>query len=99
MACQYFDMFHDCILMAFVLPMSYFPPVAQGRTGDDIPAVAPASAKESLRQFVESYRTALNMLSIQAAPDNPDRTKAFDCTTEGEVLGIRFNTVSFTWSL
>ena len=31
--------------------------------------------------------------------DDPDRTKAFDCATEGEVLGTRFNTVSFTWSL
>jgi hypothetical protein len=30
---------------------------------------------------------------------DPDRTKAFDCAMEGEVIGIRFNTVSFTWSL
>jgi hypothetical protein len=48
---------------------------------------------------VKSYRAALDMLNIKAAPDDPDRTKAFDCTTEGKVLGIRFNTVSFTWSL
>ena len=58
MACQYFDRFHDCILRAFVLPMSSFPPVAHGKTVDDIPAVAPESAKEALKQFVESYRAA-----------------------------------------
>jgi hypothetical protein len=34
------------------------------------------------------------MLNIKAAPGDPDRTKALDCATEGEVLGTRFNTVS-----
>ena len=97
MACQYFDRFHDCILRAFVLPMSSFPPVAQGRTVDDIPAVAPKEAEQA--RFVQSYRTTLSTLNIRAAPDDPDCTKAFDCSTEGEVLGTRFNTVSFTWSL
>ena len=99
LACQYFDRFHDCILRAFVLPMSSFPPVAQGRTVDDIPAVAPKGAEQALRRFVQSYRTTLNTLNIMAAPDDPACTKAFDCSTEGEVLGTRFNTVSFTWSL
>ena len=96
MACQYFDRFHDCILRAFVLPMSSFPPVAHGKTVDDIPAVAPESAKEALIRFVSSYRAALDMLNIKVAPNDPNRTKAFDCATEGKVLGTRFDTVSFT---
>ena len=37
------------------------------------------------------YRTVLSHLNIKAAND--------DCMTEGEVLGVRFNTISFTWSL
>ena len=99
MACQYFDRFHDCILRAFVLPASFFPPIAMGKTVDDIPAVAPENAKEALTRFVREYRSTLATLNIKAAPDDPTHTKAFDCSTEGEVLGIRFDTVSFTWSL
>ena len=79
--------------------MSSFPSVAQGRTVDDIPAVVPKAAEQALRRFVQSYRTTLSTLNIKAAPDDPNCTKAFDFSTEGEVLGTRFNTVSFTWSL
>ena len=99
MACQYFDRFHHAILHAFVYPQSSFPPVAQGKTVDDIPSVAPKEAKHTLDSFVNAYRSSLNLLNIQAAEDDPTRTKAFDCAQEGEVLGIRFNTSTFTWSL
>jgi hypothetical protein len=99
MACQFFDRFHECILRAFVLPMSSFPPVAAGKTVDDIPAVSPESTKEALMQFVSAYRSTLDTLNIKAAPNDPTMTKAFDCATKGEVLGTRFDMVSFTWSL
>ena len=89
-ACQYFDRFHDCILRAFVLPNSFSPPVAMGKTVDDIPAVAPENAREALSKFVKEYRSTLNTLNIKAAQDDPTRTKAFDCATEGEVLGSPF---------
>ena len=73
--------------------------VAQGRTVDDIPSVVPLQAKETLLQFVQTYRSALASLNIQAAPDDPTCTRAFDCSHNGEVLGIRFNTETFTWAL
>ena len=99
MACQFFHKLHYAILHAFVYPSSPFPQVAQGCTVDDIPSVVPPQAKEVLVRFVQSYRSALNSLNIKAAPDDPTHTKAFDCSTEGEVLGIRFNTETFTWTL
>ena len=99
MACVYFDRFHDCIIKAFVPPMSGFPALAQDKTVDDVPAVAPESAKEALKKFVETYRTTLSKLNIKAAPDDPTCTKAFDGSREGEILGVRFDTVSITWSL
>ena len=99
LSCQYFDRFHYAILHAFVYPASNFPPVAQGRTVDDIPSVVPHNAKQSLIRFVKEYRNALHALNLKAAEDDPSCTKAFDCSQEGEVLGIRFNTVKFTWSL
>ena len=52
LACQYFDKFHYAILHAFVYPASHFPPVAQGRTVDDIPLVVPFNAKDSLITFI-----------------------------------------------
>ena len=99
MACQFFDKFHHLILQAFVYPTSSFPQIAQGKTVDDIPSVVPAVAKHSLERFVQCYRNSLRLLNIRAADDDPSHTKAFDCSTEGEVLGIRFNTETFTWSL
>ena len=98
-ACSFFDKFHFAILRAFVLPMSSFPTIAQGMTVDDIPSVVPQAAQPALAKFVSTYRKVLSQLNIKAANDDPSRTKAFDCSTEGEVLGVRFNTVSFTWSL
>ena len=79
--------------------MSVFPEVAQGRTVDDIPSVVPFEAKEALMQFVQAYRSALRSLNIEAAPDDPTHTKAFDCSHVGEVLGTVFNTETFTWAL
>ena len=73
--------------------------MAQGRTVDDIPLVVPFGAKAPLSSFVEQYRDTLQVLNIKAADNDPSCTKAFDCSQEGEVLGIRFNTVNFTWSL
>jgi len=99
MACAYLDRIHDCIIKAFVLPMSGFPALAQDETVDDAPAVAPESAKEALEKFVGTYRTTLSKLNIKAAPDDPTCTKAFDGSREGEILGVRFDTVSITWSL
>ena len=99
LACQYFDKLHYAILHGFVYPKSSFPPVAQGKTVDDIPSVVPSNAKHALDAFVEAYRSSLTLLNIQAAENDPSCTKAFDCAQEGEVLGIRFNACTFTWSL
>ena len=99
LACQYFDKFHYAILNAFVYPASNFPPVAQGRTIDDIPSVVPQGAKQTLVKFVQQYRRSLQALNLRAAENDPACIKAFDCSQEGEVLGIRFNTEDFSWSL
>ena len=61
--------------------------------------MVPFGAKSSLISLVEQYRNALQVLNLRAADDDPSCTKAFDCSQEGEVLGIRFNTIDFTWSL
>ena len=99
MACLFFDRFYFAIMKAFVHPVSSVPRIAQGRTVDDIPTVVPSIACSSLQEFVISWRNSLRSLNISPANDDPTHTKAFDCSNEGEVLGIRFDTISFTWSL
>ena len=64
LACQYFDKFHYAILHAFVYPAPQSPPVAQGRTVDDIPLVVPFNAKDSLITFVKEYTNSLEALDI-----------------------------------
>ena len=59
----------------------------------------PSCAKIHLDNFVKTYSEALSSLGIEAADNDPTCTKAFDCSTDGEVLGIRYNTVSFTWRI
>ena len=99
LSCQHFDRLHFAVLNGFVYLVSPFPKCAQGRTVDDIPSVVPHNARKCLESFVAAYRATLASLDMGAAEDDPARKKAFDCAQEGEVLGVTFDTVNFTWSL
>ena len=98
-ACMWFDRLHFCILMFFVLPKTVIPSKAVGETVDDITAVVPSTAAAALATFVQTYREQLSSLNIKAAPSDPACVKAFDHSTEGEVLGVTFSTTKMTWSL
>ena len=98
-ACMWYDRLHYAVIHYMVLQRVPFPANALGRTVDDIPAVVPARSANALQAFVRTYREQLNHLNIGAAPADPERRKAFDGDTSGEVLGIRFDTISFTWHL
>jgi hypothetical protein len=64
---------------------------------DDVCAAAPHGC-QSLSVFQEAYRTLAADIGVQLAPyTDPD--KAFSCTTTGVVLGIQYDTVSWTWSI
>ena len=99
LACLYFDRFHHCFLQAFVYPQSPMHQGAQGRTVDDVTTVVPACAKQALVDFVQNYRLALQAIGGEAAGNDPDCIKAFDCSRRGEVLGIRFDTENMTWAV
>lgn len=98
-ACMWYDRLHYAVIHYMVLHRVSFPPGAIGRTVDDVPAVAPAIAANELRTFVHVYRQQLSKLNIGAAPADPNCKKAFDGNTAGEVLGIWFDSQSFTWHL
>ena len=98
-ACMKFDRFHRCIMDQMVIPASPIPRKWVGETVDDISGVAPANASHILESFVKEYRKQLDDLGVAAAPADPDRIKAFDRATSGEVLGIWFDTEQMTWQL
>ena len=98
-ACMFFDRMHFCIINYFVLPLAPIPRVWIGRTIDDVTTVCPPAAGHLTRRFVSNYREQLSCLNIGAAPDDPQRKKAFDASKEGQVLGIWFNTNRMTWQL
>ena len=98
-ACMYYDRFHFCIINYFVLPIVGIPRIWTGQTVDDLTSVIPSMCSSKTKEFVSTYRSVLKDLNIGAAPADPQRKKAFDGHTSGEMLGIVFNTVEGTWHL
>ena len=90
-ACLLFDRFHHCVIQNFVLPLSPIPICWLGRTIDDVTTVSPVGAQEQTRHFVATYRSVLEELGIGAAVEDSGKHKAFDGSTEREVLGVWFN--------
>jgi hypothetical protein len=68
------------------------------RTLDDVPVVTPATS-EAGPVFAEVYSGICGQIGASLAPQCPNLEKAFSDSTQGTVLGIRFNTDSLTWSI
>jgi hypothetical protein len=68
------------------------------RTLDDVPVVTPATSEAGL-VFAEVYSGICAQIGASLAPQCPNLEKAFSDSTQGTVLGIRFDTDSLTWSI
>jgi hypothetical protein len=68
------------------------------RTLDDVPVVTPTWSKTG-PAFEQEYTNICHHIGAALAPPCPRFEKAFNDTTFGTVLGIRFDTVSLTWSI
>ncbi len=77
--------------------LSGFPINRIHRTLDDLPIV---DTENSQGHLVCAIYTALHArLGVGLAPPCPCQETAFEASTEGTVLGIRFHTSTLTWSL
>lgn len=84
-------------VLHIVLVKSNFPKGQTVQHLDDCCAAAPASSS-SLEYFDFTFTKVAAALGVKLAPrDDPD--KSFGPSTSGLVLGIRYDTVSWTWSL
>jgi hypothetical protein len=77
---------------------SRFPRKFVHRTLDDLPLVTPANSPLG-PVFAEHYRKICTMVGAKLAPLCPKFEKAFEDTTSGVILGVCFNTNTFTWSI
>jgi hypothetical protein len=64
---------------------------------DDVCAAAPAGCG-LLHKFHDTYRKVAAQVRVQLAPLT-DKEKAFEPCKEGTVLGVRYNTVDWTWEI
>ena len=65
---------------------------------DDVPAVAPAGSKK-IERFGAAYKKFCGAVGVPLAPFCSIREKAFELSTSGTVLGIKFDTEKLAWSL
>ena len=68
------------------------------RVLDDSPCVAPATSGIT-ENFSKEMKRFCGSINMPMAPNCSKKEKAFECETEGVVLGIRFNSNSMMWSL
>jgi len=91
----------DCLgatLGELAKTISRLPKEAYHRTLDDTTIVC-KNGSRSGRRFVAAYRRICKFINIQLAEEDEEREKAFADSTEGTVLGIKFDTITGTWSL
>ena len=85
------------VVLDLALAVSKFPRDMVCQYLDDVCAAAPAGSA-ALEQFRVAYQQVAAHLGVKlASEDDPD--KAFAPTTVGTVLGVRYDTVAWTWSI
>ncbi len=86
-------------LASLAAVISGLPPHHIHRTLDDTPIVTPKTSPLG-PAFASAYREVCSSVGARLAPPPcPDHDKAFQDSTVGTVLGVRFYTPDLTWSL
>jgi hypothetical protein len=91
----------DCLgetIVNFVKTFAEIPCNTVFRQLDDISIVAPKQSNLADR-FTKTLKFICAEINVPLAEICPDHDKAFDVSTYGTILGIRFDTNSLTWSL
>ena len=73
------------------------PEILIHRQLDDVPIVGPADSNTAA-SFAEAYTNICADIGIPLAPNCPNFEKAFENSTKGTVLGVRFDSKDMTWS-
>jgi hypothetical protein len=91
----------DCLgetIVNVVKTLAEIPDNTVFRQLDDISIVAPRQSNLADR-FTKTLKFICAEINVPLAENCPDHDKAFDVSTFGTILGIRFNTNALSWSL
>jgi hypothetical protein len=85
------------LVLEVVLRISKFPREWVCQHLDDVCAAAPEDSPE-LDRFHKTYRNVASQVGVRLAPLE-DKEKAFAPCQEGTVLGVRYDSVNWTWAI
>jgi len=85
------------VVLDLVVRHAHFPPDMAIQYLDDVCAAAPQGC-QSIFRLEKAYRDIASDVGVNLAPTT-DPDKAFSPTTTGTVLGVIYDTVSWTWAI
>ena len=65
---------------------------------DDLCVVTPAHQRDLMENFVRAHRAVCDRVGVKLVPEI-DKEKAFYCETKGTVLGVIYDTQTWSWNL
>ena len=65
---------------------------------DDLCVATPPHQHELMKTFVKTHRAICQRVGVKLAPET-DKEKAFSCETRGTVLGVIYDSISWSWNL
>ena len=58
----------------------------------------PPTKRDVMEEFVMTHRSICARVGVRLAPET-DKEKALSCETTGTVLGLQYNTVTWSWNI
>ena len=65
---------------------------------DDLCIATPPKKRVVMEDFVRTHRSTCARVGVRLAPET-DKEKAFSCETSGTVLGVQYDTVTWSWNI
>ena len=65
---------------------------------DDLCVVTPPSKRDLMEKFVTTHRATCARVGVKLAPET-DKEKAFSSQTSGTILGVQYNTITWSWNI
>ncbi|MFN9942208.1 MAG: hypothetical protein ACK56I_22320, partial [bacterium] len=85
------------VILDLATRLAHFRPDMICQYLDDVCAASPAGSPDIFR-FEQAYRDVAAEVGVRLAPTS-DPDKAFSPTTDGVVLGVKYDSVAWTWCL
>ena len=65
---------------------------------DDLCIATPPAKRDVMEDFIKTHRDTCARVGVRLAPET-DEDKAFSCETSGTILGVQYDTVTWSWNI